>query len=45
MGHRLQQRFRKLHFVTRKKKLRQQIVDLGMQMDRVGKLFGEAEAL
>ena len=45
MGHRLQQRFRKLHFVMRKKKWRQQIVDLGRQIDRVGKLFGEAEAL
>ncbi len=45
MGHRLQQRFRKFHFVMRKKKWRQQIVDLGRQIDRVGKLFGEAEAL
>ena len=45
MGHRLQQRFRKLHFVMRKKKWRQQIVDLGRQIDRVGKLFGEAQAL
>lgn len=45
MGHRLQQRFRKLNFIMRKKKWRQQIVDLGRQIDRVAKLFGEAEAL
>ncbi len=45
MGLRLQQRFRKLQFVMSKKRWRQQIVDLGRQIDRVGKLFGEAEAL
>lgn len=45
MGHRLQQRFRKLQFVIGKKRWRQQIIDLGRQIDRVGKLFGEAEAL
>ncbi|KAK0742062.1 hypothetical protein B0T21DRAFT_448810 [Apiosordaria backusii] len=45
MTQRLQKPFRRLHFVMRKKRWREQIVDLGRQIDRVGKLFGEAEAL
>lgn len=44
-GFYLQKKFRKLQFSVRKKRWQEQVMDLGRQIDRVGKLLGEAEAL
>ncbi|EXJ69723.1 uncharacterized protein A1O5_06794 [Cladophialophora psammophila CBS 110553] len=44
-GLRLQKQLRKLQFSLRKKRWQEQVVDLGRQIDRIGKLLGEAEAL
>ncbi|KAI1327597.1 hypothetical protein F5Y16DRAFT_371169 [Xylariaceae sp. FL0255] len=41
----LHKRFRKLQFALRKTKWQEQVENLGKQIDRVSKLFGEAEAL
>lgn len=44
-GLQLQKKFRKLQFILCKKKWQEKVVNLGRQIDRLGKLFGEAEAL
>lgn len=44
-GLQFQKMFRKLQFIIRKKKWQEKVVYLGRQIDRVGKLFGEAETL
>ncbi|KAI0384932.1 hypothetical protein F5Y04DRAFT_201728 [Hypomontagnella monticulosa] len=44
-GLQLQRPFRKLQFALRKNKWREQVENLGREIDRVDKLFSEAEAL
>lgn len=44
-GHQLQKKFRKLQFILCRRKWQEKVVYLGRQIDRLGKLFGEAEAL
>ncbi|KAK3364661.1 hypothetical protein B0T25DRAFT_493605 [Lasiosphaeria hispida] len=41
----IQKQFRRLQFSIGKKRWQEQVVDLGRQIDRVGKLYVEAEAL
>ncbi|KFA76134.1 hypothetical protein S40288_00307 [Stachybotrys chartarum IBT 40288] len=44
-GLQLQRRFRKLQFCLQRKKWQDKVMDLGRQIDQVGRLFGEAESL